>query len=249
MRGVLLVGALVALGGVTSWSAQTQERVALHRLLVLVDMSGSMSTAGGSLVSSSAGGAHLRWVRQLEDELIGAVLEDRSVEVMVGTFSNKIAFGEQWRTSSADVVQDLRGLVQLGGRSPIVDAIALAIDRLSGSTGRKAIVVVTDGFNAGNQLRASDVVERASSTGVRIHTMMRTLGTRGSSATERARRWFAEISEKTGGEQFECEAMRLETVCSPGGNLKDALGRVALSLSRGERDAEVAEQRHQAQLK
>jgi hypothetical protein len=189
-----------------------------------------MSTAGGSLVAGSAEGPHLRWVRQIEDALAGAVLPDRSVEVMVGTFANEIAFSGRWRTSSTDAVQDLRRLVQLGGRSPIVDAMAQALDRLSGATGGRAIAVVTDGFNSGNRLRASRVVERASSMGTRIYTIIRTHGSDGGPATERARRWFAEISGKTGGDQFACETGRRESICSPGGNLKNALELIAQGL-------------------
>jgi VWFA-related protein len=71
------------------------------------------------------------------------------------------------------------------GPSPLWDALAAAIEKLSHEAGSRAVLLWTDGHSTGNHLGLTDVINRATAAGVSVHlivqrsAMRRSRGSRG----------------------------------------------------------------------
>jgi hypothetical protein len=200
-------------------------------VVVLFDMSASMSTSGGSFGISSAGGHHARWAGEVEDALKHIAPQiGPSVEIATGTFANDILIAQGFRTSAADALTDFRWQVQLGGRSPVADAVWVALDRLESRNpkGVRAIVVITDGFNGGNWKSLAEVQSRAVANNVHVFTVLRPSGLHADIKNDRARDLFRELAEGTKASHLDCQhATRGGTTC---GEKQDHLGRVLQSI-------------------
>ena len=82
--------------------------------------------------------------------------------IRIGTFGNAIVFTPD-ALSASDVTARPPTTPELGGPSPIWDALDAAIAALQGARARGAIVLVTDGRSSGNRLGFADVLARVQS--------------------------------------------------------------------------------------
>jgi VWFA-related protein len=103
-------------------------------LVLLLDMSASMA------------GEHVR-VQQAALRFVDALLPDDRVRV--GTFGDEIAMSP-WLTSDKDVLRRiLREEVWPGGGTPLWSAMRAAMQSLDAVTGRRALLILSDGIDTG----------------------------------------------------------------------------------------------------
>ena len=91
----------------------------------------------------------------------------------VGAFGNTLKFSgflpDDSRTRAAGVRAAFKDRsVGLNGPSRIWDAVDDVISALEKESGRRAVIVLTDGYASGNRLGVADVIRRAQTTGVAV---------------------------------------------------------------------------------
>ena len=91
---------------------------------------------------------------------LASVLEPAD-RIRLGTFGAKIAITPAPLSGAAALTQAAAGLADaVGGSSPLWDALDAAATALEGATGRRAIIVVTDGRSTANRIGFSEIVAR-----------------------------------------------------------------------------------------
>jgi hypothetical protein len=86
-----------------------------------------------------------------------------SDRLRIGTFGTAIVFAPD-ALSASDAIARPPQIPELGGPSPIWDALDAAVTALQRTSARGAIVVITDGRSTGNRLGFADVVARLQQT-------------------------------------------------------------------------------------
>ena len=100
------------------------------------------------------------------------------------------------------------GQITLGG-TVLYDAIFLASDEvLKPQSGRKAIILITDGEDRGSKLRLSDAIEAAQKSDTMIYSIFVKPDRRGSGAEDVLER----LSNETGGRVFRLERRNLDKI-------------------------------------
>ena len=90
-----------------------------------------------------------------------------------------------------------------GGNTALYDAIAVYLSRVAGGTGRKVLVVFTDGEDSTSALSLTDLLRLVRSSAVTIYPIAFTGGMpTGSAAALRSRGFLNEIADLTGGQVF-----------------------------------------------
>jgi Ca-activated chloride channel homolog len=98
-----------------------------------------------------------------------------------------------------DRIQQAKG----GGNTALYDAIAVYLSRVSGGTGRKVLVVFTDGEDSTSALSLTDLLRLVRSSAVTIYPIAFTGGMpTGSPGALRSRGFLNEIADLTGGQVF-----------------------------------------------
>lgn len=174
--------------------------------VVLLDL--SQSVAMGRTLS---GDQHPKYVAHLENALAKQRLE-ASAGVQLGTFANRILFAEGLFRDGPGLAAALRTLDQVGGPSPVWDAVDAALVRLETApdASSRFVVLVTDGLAGGNRVGADTVVSRARQSAVLLHTIGVAWRSRGSSESaqkvqEEAYKKLNWASERTGGTFQRCD--------------------------------------------
>jgi hypothetical protein len=80
--------------------------------------------------------------------------------VWLGTFGAKVAIAPAPVSGAAAVRQAAAGLADVGGSSPLWDALDTAANALEGATGRRAVIVVTDGRSTANRIGFAEILGR-----------------------------------------------------------------------------------------
>ncbi len=132
-------------------SEQDESSIAL-----LVDVSGS--TAGDPLESGKAGIQELISLCGPKDRL--ALIQ----------FSNSVKYLTSWQDEKELVPKALKS-VRAEGSTVLYDAIALALEDLSGFSGQKAIVLFTDGKDTGSKKTIESILEKAKQEKIPIYTI------------------------------------------------------------------------------
>jgi Ca-activated chloride channel homolog len=160
--------------------------------VVMLDTSGSMTLA-------------LDFVKDgAEQFLIRMLPEDRA---KVGAFNDKIEFhpesGTPFSENRDQLVRSLKDL-DFGYPTRLYDAVDRSIEELKNATGRKVVLVFTDGEDTASKLGAGEVLERAR----REETMVYSIGLENEyfNGQQRVRtnpdRGLRKLSEETGGGFF-----------------------------------------------
>jgi Ca-activated chloride channel family protein len=123
-------------------------------LAVAVDRSFSM---GGERFEAAKAGAR---------RLLGLVrADDRLLVLGIGGKVDVLAGFDADRTAARRALDDM----QVWGTSPIGDVVAHGIDAVKGQSGRRAVVVWSDGVEREATVERADVLERARQSGVLIY--------------------------------------------------------------------------------
>lgn len=125
-------------------------------LAVALDRSFSMS---GSRLDAAKAGA-----RRLVDMVRAS---DRLLVLAIGGRSEVAAGFDATRPSARRAVDDM----QVWGTSPISDVVAHGIDALKGQSGRRAVVIWSDGVEREATVEREDVLERARESGVMVYSV------------------------------------------------------------------------------
>lgn len=125
-------------------------------VVVMLDTSGSMTGA-------------IKFLRQAAEQfLIRLHPEDRG---MVGAFNDKIEFGSAEFTSDRDDLVAAMKELDYGNSTRLYDGIAASLDQLDGVSGRRVILVFTDGEDTASKAGQGSVIERARNDEVMVYSI------------------------------------------------------------------------------
>ncbi|MBI4477629.1 MAG: VWA domain-containing protein [Acidobacteria bacterium] len=128
-------------------------------IALLFDVSGSMELARKVVAARAAARHFLAWLQPGKDEAALFVFDAALREVR--TFTSRPA-----------ELRDALDRVEPYGSTSLHDAIAAAARRVAGrSTGRRAVLVITDGIDTSSQLSASEVSGVASAIDVPVYIL------------------------------------------------------------------------------
>lgn len=125
--------------------------------------------------------------------------EDRA---RIGAFSDKIQISPRFTSDRDELVRYLRADIQFGNPTFLWDAIDLSMSSLSQESGRRVVLVFTDGEDTGSQrANFNGVLRRAQSDGVMIYAIG--LQAEFLGRVTRPDRNLRRLAEQTGGGYFE----------------------------------------------
>jgi Ca-activated chloride channel family protein len=160
-------------------------------VVVMLDTSGSMTGA-------------IKFLRDAAEQfLIRLHPEDRG---MVGAFHDRVEFGGPFTDDRDDLVAAMRDL-DYGNSTRLYDGIAASLDQLKDVSGRRVIVLFTDGEDTSSRADDGDVIERARNEEVMVYSIgleseffngARVVRSKPDSVLRR-------IADETGGGYFELE--------------------------------------------
>src|SRR5207237_3870601 len=114
--------------------------------------------------------------------------------VSVLGFNDSIFTLSRGATSAADRVQGIEQLAAWGATA-MYDVIETAVDALGQSSGRKALIVFTDGEDEGSHASLEEVVQRLQTSDVTLYMIAQGRGT----SNEPLKKVMRTLSEPTGG--------------------------------------------------
>jgi VWFA-related protein len=164
-------------------SGQSGEKIPLSVVLVL-DASGSMHKT-------------MPFLQEAADEFVGK-LEDVD-RTMVVDFNEDVRGSKDFTGDPQRLEQFVNALEGWGGTS-LYDAIQYALERVRDQTGRKALIVFTDGADTTSKLSDKQVLEYAGTVEATVYTV----GFRGESGlfARSPRGFLRKIASETGGAFF-----------------------------------------------
>jgi VWFA-related protein len=101
---------------------------------------------------------NLKLLKAAAEQFILRLLPDDRAQV--GAFSDKIMFNGTFTNDRDDLILALEDL-QYGNPTRLYDAIDASIDLLNDATGRKVVLVFTDGDDTASRIGFGDVLDRA----------------------------------------------------------------------------------------
>ena len=125
--------------------------------LLVMDISGSMNTAGKLSAAKAAAIAYVEQVRA--GDAVGLV-----------SFNTQINYVQEITTDSEALIEAINGL-RARDDTAMYDALAQGVDVLEGIQGRKTIIVLTDGLDNVSALTPDEVLERIGPSGLSISTI------------------------------------------------------------------------------
>ena len=146
--------------------------------------------------------AHLKLLKAAAEQFVLRMLPDDKGQV--GAFSDKIQFSGDF-TSDRDELIDALDDLQYGNPTRLYDAIDASIDALDDATGRKVVLVFTDGDDTASRTGFGSVLDKARDKEVMVYAIgLRSEFFNGQrmqrTAPDRALR---RLADETGGGYFE----------------------------------------------
>ena len=146
--------------------------------------------------------AHLKLLKAAAEQFVLRMLPDDKGQV--GAFSDKILFSGEFTSDRDDLIAALDDL-QYGNPTRLYDAIDASIDALDEATGRKVVLVFTDGDDTASRIGFGSVLDKARDKEVMVYAIgLRSEFFNGQrmqrTAPDRALR---RLADETGGGYFE----------------------------------------------
>ena len=146
--------------------------------------------------------AHLKLLKAAAEQFVLRMLPDDKGQV--GAFSDKILFSGKFTSDRDDLIAALDDL-QYGNPTRLYDAIDASIDALDDATGRKVVLVFTDGDDTASRTGFGSVLDKARDKEVMVYAIgLRSEFFNGQrmqrTAPDRALR---RLADETGGGYFE----------------------------------------------
>jgi Ca-activated chloride channel family protein len=166
-----------------------QNDVQPFTVVVMMDFSFSMN-------------AHLKLLKAAAEQFILRMLPDDKAQV--GAFSDKIMFSGEFTGDRDDLVAALEEL-QFGNPTRLYDAIDASIDMLDDASGRKIVLVFTDGDDTASRRGFGDVLDKARDKEVMVYAIGLQSEFFNGARMQRTRpdRALRRLAEETGGGYFE----------------------------------------------
>lgn len=156
-----------------------------------------------ALDSSASMTLNIEFVQDAAEQFVIRMLPEDTAAV--GFFNSKVRYSPGLSSDRDGLVRYIREEMQFGNATILWDAVDAALDRLGDATGRRVIVALTDGDDAGSEKSGGDVLERAQREDVMIYAigvesryfnLERWITTRPGGA-------FRNLARETGGAFFE----------------------------------------------
>jgi VWFA-related protein len=156
-------------------------------VVVMLDTSGSMTM-------------NLDLLKQAAERFVTRLLP--ADQARIGSFSEKIIISPTFTHDRDELIRILHNDIQFGNPTFLWDAIDESMTALSRETGRRVVLVFTDGEDERSQRRSfKDVLTRAQNEGYMIYAIG--LESHFLGRTTRPDRHLRELAEATGGGYFE----------------------------------------------
>jgi Ca-activated chloride channel family protein len=148
--------------------------------------------------------ANLKLLKAAAEQFILRLLP--SDRAQVGAFSDKIMFSGTFTSDRDDLVGALEDL-QFGNPTRLYDAIDASIDMLDDATGRKVVLVFTDGDDTASRRGFGDVLKKAQEKEVMVYAIGLQSEFFNGARMQRTRpdRALRRIADETGGGYFELQ--------------------------------------------
>ena len=158
-------------------------------VVVMLDFSASMT-------------ANLDLLKAATEQFVLRMLPDDKGQV--GAFSDKIEFSGSFTSDRDDLIAALKDL-QFGNPTRLYDAIDASIDMLDDASGRKIVVVFTDGDDTASRRGMNDVLQKARLKEVMIYAIGLESEFFNGARMQRTRpdRGLRKLADETGGGYFE----------------------------------------------
>lgn len=175
------------------------ERILNFRVLILIDMSGSMEVNEPPLIYQRK---VVGVVRDELQELVATLPQE--VKVQYGEFNNYAVFGGEFTSDPKVLENSLPEITErLKRRGPketaLYDAIHEAVMQFGSTRPGDSILVVTDGGDNISKLSDKKVQEEAAERGIRISTILVKGGSQFNPYEEQGWNTMLQIVERTGG--------------------------------------------------
>ena len=166
-----------------------QNDVQPFSVVVMMDFSFSMN-------------ANLKLLKAAAEQFILRLLPDDRAQV--GAFSDKIMFSGTFTSDRDDLVGALDDL-QYGNPTRLYDAIDASIDMLDDATGRRVVLVFTDGDDTASRRGFGDVLDKAREKEVMVYSIGLESEFFNGQRMQRTRpdRALRRLADETGGGYFE----------------------------------------------
>ena len=128
------------------------------RVALLIDTSGSMSRRGKMSRAIAAAQRFLEFLRPGQD--MAAVVAFNDSVAVPGGFSDDF-----------DSLRQLIGELEAGGGTAINDALAAVAPLFEGEVGRKAIILISDGYDEHSGISVGEAVETVKQAGVKVYSI------------------------------------------------------------------------------
>ena len=161
-----------------------QTRPEMH-LGLLLDVSESM-------------GDDIRFTRTAAIKFLNTLID--AVDVTVVDFDTEVRAARYSQNEFARLIERIRQQ-KTTGMTALYDAIGIYLDGASSQTGRKIMLLYTDGGDTRSSLRMNELIDLLKASDVTVY-VIGALDHQSSSAKERARSTLQMIAETTGGQAF-----------------------------------------------
>ena len=161
-----------------------QTRPEIH-LGLLLDVSESM-------------GDDIRFTRTAAIKFLNMLID--AVDVTLVDFDTEVRAARYSQSEFARLIERIRQQ-KTAGMTALYDAIGIYLDGASSQTGRKIMLLYTDGGDTRSSLRMNELIDLLKASDVTVY-VIGALDHQSSSAKERARSTLQLIAETTGGQAF-----------------------------------------------
>ena len=146
--------------------------------------------------------AHLKLLKAAAEQFVLRMLPDDKGQV--GAFSDKILFSGEFTSDRDDLIAALDDL-QYGNPTRLYDAIDASIDALDDATGRKVVLVFTDGDDTASRTGFGSVLDKARDKEVMVYAIGLQSEFFNGQRMQRTRpdRALRRLADDTGGGYFE----------------------------------------------
>ena len=124
--------------------------------VLLVDTSASMALT-------------LELARYAAEQFVIRMLPDDRARV--GSFSNRVDLSKQFTGNRDELLRALRDDLHIGNPTKLWDAVGLTMEALIGESGRRVVVLFTDGDDTSSQMAGNDIMARARVDEVMIYAV------------------------------------------------------------------------------